>query len=410
MPPNRKGEERSTASDLTRIGRNSERYHGIVNPPVFRASTILHPTLEDFENREERREQPGEVVYGLNGTPTTYALEDAVAHLEGAERALALPTGLAAVTVAILACAKAGDHILVADNVYQPTRTFCNAFLGPMGVTTTFFDPGISADIATLFRDNTRLVFFESPGSLTFEVSDVPAICQAAQAAGVKVAFDNTWATPLFFRPLDVGADISIQAGTKYLAGHADVMAGMVSANGALAMRLRKLAHRLGFSISPDDCYLALRGLRTLSLRLDRHEASAMKIAQWLETRPEVARVLHPGLESHPDHELWRRDFGRSTGLFGIVLAQEYPFGALAEMVDGYALFGIGASWGGYESLVMPAHPEKLRTATAWEASQPCLRYHVGLEDPDDLIDDLAAGFDRLNAASSNDAGQGNRR
>ena len=389
------------ASMLLRIGRDPRKQRGVVNPPIYRASTIIYDSLEEFDSRGERRFDHDEVVYGLNGTPTTFAFEEAMAEIEGAERALALPSGLAAVAVAFLCCVKSGDHVLVADTVYQPTRTFCLTALEKFGVETTFYDPRVGDGISKLFRPNTRLVFMESPGSLTFEIQDVPAISAAARSAGIPAALDNTWATPLLFRPFDHGADISIQAATKYIGGHADLMLGTVSASGDLALEVRKVAYRFGYCVGPEECYLGLRGLRTLAVRLERHQQNGLRLARWLEKRPEVHQVLHPALEGHPDHAIWKRDFRGACGLFSVVLNRPYPRSAIAAMVEGYELFGLGASWGGYESLVMPGYPEKLRTASTWKAPGPLIRYHAGLDDPDDLIADLEAGFERLHAGSA---------
>jgi cystathionine beta-lyase len=281
------------------------------------------------------------------------------------------------------------------DSVYQPVRTFCDRFLKRFGVETTYYDPLAGAGIAALIRPNTRVVYLESPGSLTFEVQDVPAIAEAAHAAGALVIFDNTWATPLCCKPLRLGADVVVHAATKYLVGHSDAMLGVVVASAALWRKIKLNGHGMGFAAAPDDCYLALRGLRTLSVRLRRHEASALALARWLALRPEVERLLHPALPGDPGHALWKRDFTGACGLFGVVL-KPCPEPALAAMLDGLKLFGMGFSWGGYESLILPAKPAQLRTATQWEAAGPTLRIHAGLEDPQDLIADLEAGFARL--------------
>jgi cystathionine beta-lyase len=392
--------ERSKMKDDTTIvhaGRHPYQNHGIVNPPVYHASTVLFRTLDEWEAARDARETPGLVLYGRRGTPTTFAFQDAVAALEGADACIALPSGLAAVTVPLLAYLGAGDHLLMSDSVYGPARRFADTMLRRIGVETTFYDPAVGADIATLIRPETKVVYLESPGSLTFEMQDVPAIARAARTAGAVSMIDNTWATPLYFKPLAHGVDISIQAATKYIVGHSDAMLGTVSANADRFAPIRDTAWSLGMSAAPDDCYLGQRGLRTLSARLARHQESALRVATWLTGRPEVERVLYPALPGDPGHAVWKRDCTGASGLFGVVL-REATRSALAAMLDSYAYFGMGASWGGYESLVMPTQPEKLRSATTWATPGRTVRYHIGLEDPDDLIADLAAGFDRFNA------------
>jgi cysteine-S-conjugate beta-lyase len=371
--------------------------HGIINPPVYHASTVLFPSVAALE--EAVRDRFDRVYYGRYGTPTTFALEEAVAALEQGDRAIALPSGLAAIAATLTALLKAGDHLLMVDSAYEPVRTLCNRTLARFGVTTTYYDPLIGAGIADLIRPETRLVYLESPGSLTFEVQDVPAIAAAAHAAGALVAMDNTWATPLFFKPFRHGADISIHAATKYIVGHSDAMLGLVVTKDPHYRTIKTSAQAMGYCAAPDDCYLALRGLRTLSVRLQRHQETGLALARWLRQRPEVAQVLHPGLPDDPGHTLWRRDFSGATGLFSIVL-NPVPKAALAAMLDGMTLFGMGFSWGGFESLILPVKPETVRTATSWSAPGPTLRLHAGLEDPQDLIADLERGFDRLRAAS----------
>ena len=383
---------------LTHLGNDPHANHGVVNPPVYHASTILFERLDDFEARHDRA---GRVTsYGRNGTPGFFALEQAVNGLEGAAGTVITSSGLAAVTSALLAFAAAGDHVLITDAAYLPTRRFCERFLTRLGVSVEFYDPTIGAGIARLLRPETRLVFLESPGSLTFEVQDAPAIAAAAKTAGAVVLMDNTWATPLYFKPLQMGVDVSIQAATKYLGGHSDLMLGLISTTAEHEPRVRRNVQGLGQCAGPDDIYLALRGLRTLGARLPRHQETGLKLAAWLAERPEVAQVLHPALPGTPGHEIWRRDFTGASGLFGLVLARPYPRAALAAMIEGLELFGIGASWGGYESLITLAHPERSRSATAWQAPGPCLRIHAGLEDADDLIADLTAGFARLARAA----------
>lgn len=382
---------------LCHAGNHPAENHGIINPPVYRASTVLFPSVAAFEEGHRGR-LSGAVYYGRYGTPTTFALEEAVAALEGGGKALALPSGLAAIAVALTAFVRAGDHILVADAVYDPTRAVCTRLLARFGVETTFYDPLVGAGIAELLRPNTRLVYLESPGSLTFEMQDVPAIVAAAHAAGALAVMDNTWATPLLYKPFRHGVDVIVHSATKYLAGHADTMLGLLVAQPEHHQTLKAAAHGMGYGVGPDDCYLALRGLRTLGPRLRRHEENGLILARWLMERPEVARVLHPALPHDPGHAIWKRDFAGSNGLFGVVLK---PVGdaAVAAMLDGLGLFGLGVSWGGYESLAMRVRPEAHRTATRWEAAGPTLRFHVGLEDPQDLIADLERGFARLRAA-----------
>jgi len=307
------------------------------------------------------------------------------------------PSGLAAITTAVLAVVNAGDHILVTDSVYRPTRHFCDTVLTRLGVETTYYDPLIGSGIGDLIRDNTRLVYVESPGSQTFEMQDLPAIAEVAHSRDVLVFFDNTWGTPLFCQPFALGADISIQAATKYIIGHADAMLGVVTANDKTAAALRNLHGTLGLCAGPDDVYLGLRGMRTMAVRLNRHSESALAMANWLREREEVARVLHPALEDDPGHAIWKRDFTGSSGLFSVIL-KPCSKDAVAAMLDDLALFGMGFSWGGFESLVVPFDPRAYRTATQWDAEGPALRFHIGLEDVADLQADLDAGFARLRA------------
>jgi cystathionine beta-lyase len=383
---------------LGHLGRDPKAFHGAVNIPVYHASTILFDNLDAYDDRRRYLEK-GKVNYGLNGTPTTFALEEAVAKLECGSGCIAVSSGLAAITCAILALVECGDHILVSDSVYQPTRKFCDGMLRRLGVETSYYDPTVGADIAALIRPNTRLVFLESPGSLTFEVQDVPAIAKAAKAAGASVLLDSTWAASLLCRPFDLGADISIQAGTKYVVGHSDAMLGLITTSETYEERVRLAAWQLGQCAGPDDVYLGLRGLRTLSVRLSRHQETGLTLARWLAERPEVERVLHPGLPGDPGHEIWRRDFTGASGLFGVVLRPPCPRAAVAALIEGMALFGLGSSWGGYESLMIATYPERIRSATTWGAPGRTLRIHAGLEDPADLIADLEAGFERFKRA-----------
>ncbi|HEY4943507.1 MAG TPA: cystathionine beta-lyase [Rhizomicrobium sp.] len=376
---------------LASAGRESKAHFGVVNTPVYRASTILYPDIA----RLEARDMP--FTYGRRGNPTVKSLEDAVTALEGAARTVLLPSGLNAAASAILVACSAGDHLLMADTCYAPTRSFCDKTLKRFGVETTYYDPTIGAGIAALFQPNTRAVFCESPGSLTFEVQDVPAIAGVARARGAALLLDNTWATPLHYPALARGADLSIQAVTKYIGGHSDLMMGYVAANERYAARLLEYHDNAGLYVSGDDCFLALRGLRTLAVRLKRHQETALTLARWLQGRPEVSRVLYPALEGDPGHDLWRRDFTGACGLFGVVLKPASK-AAVTAMIDGLAHFGLGFSWGGYESLLVPADIK--RSATRFAAEGPVIRIHAGLEAPEDLIADLTLGFERLKAAS----------
>jgi cystathionine beta-lyase len=371
---------------LVEGGRKPREQFGAVNTPVYRASTILFPDTETLLKESQA------YTYGRRATPTTRALEEALCDLEDGARTVLTPSGLSACTLAILAVCSAGDHLLITDNAYGPTRHFCEGVLKRFGVEAEFFEPN-TKDIAKLFRANTKAVFLESPGSQSFEVQDVPAIATAARAKGIAVILDNTWATPLFFDALGKGADLSVLAVTKYIGGHADVNAGAITANAAYAERLAVTHHQIGFALASDEAFLALRGLRTLAVRLKRHQETALTLARWLQTRPEVARVLYPALESDPGHAIWKRDFTGATGLFGVVLKPASDK-AVAAMLDGLEHFGMGYSWGGFESLIIPAR--FARTHKTFRAEGPVLRIHAGLEDVEDLKADLAAGFERL--------------
>jgi cystathionine beta-lyase len=381
------------ATQVLHVGRHPRKYMGAVNTPVFRATTMLFPRMDDLE-QAARGEYPG-LSYGLHGLPTVTDLQQAIAALEGGHAALAVPSGLAATTFPLLALCRAGDHVLVTDVVYGPTRRFCENHLRRLGVDVSYYDPQAGAAIERDFRPNTRVVFTESPGSLTFEVQDIPAIAEVAHARGARVVMDNTWATPLGFRAFDHGVDVSVHAATKYIGGHSDVLLGVMVANEATHPLLHRLWTDMGVAASTDDCFLGLRGLRTLHLRMAQHQASATKIATWLASRPEVSEVLYPPLPGARGHALWKRDFTAASGLFGVIL-KPVSRDRIAAMLDGLRLFGMGWSWGGYESLVIPTYPERTRSVTRWEAEGPCLRFAVGLDDPDDLIADLEAGFARL--------------
>lgn len=381
---------------LVHAGRDPDRDGGVVNPPVSRASTVLYPTLEAFARRGEGDARYRAARYGAYGTANTLALADALAELEGGAGAVVTSTGLSAVTLALTAFLRAGDHLLMTDSAYQPTRAFCDEVLTRFGVETTYYDPLVGADIGGLMRPNTRVVFTESPGSLTFEVQDIPAIAEAAHRRGVLLLLDNTWSAGLFFKPFDHGVDVSIQAATKYVAGHSDAVIGSITAaTEALFRRIKNTTMAFGDIAAPDTSYLALRGLRSMASRLRQQQEAGLKIAGWLRDRPEVKRVLYPALPGDPGHTIWKRDFTGACSLFGVVLHTSDEI-AVARVVDHYRYFKIGASWGGFESLVIPAYPARLRTAVAWTEPGFVLRYHVGLEAPEDLLEDLEEGFERL--------------
>ena len=378
---------------LTHIGRNPAQTHGTVNTPVYRTSTVVFPDLESYENRDP--DDFKSMRYGIHGTPTTWAFEEAVAKMEGGYQAVALPSGLAAITVALAAFCKNGDHLLVTDSAYAPTRMFCERQLRPNGVDVEYYDPLIGAGIKKLLRPNTKAVFCEPPGSLTFEMQDIPAIAAAAHARGIPVLSDNTWGTPYFFRSFERGVDVSIHAATKYIVGHSDVLMGIVVTNEKYWLPLRHAVADYGFCVSPDDCYLALRGLRTIGVRMKQQMANALEVARWLQCQPQVLRVLYPALEDDPGHAVWKRDFDGAASLFGVVL-RPATREKVKAVVNALQLFGIGSSWGGYESLITAPQPEKVRSATQWNPGGPVIRLHIGLEDPADLIADLAQALPRL--------------
>jgi len=383
----------SAETILTHLGRHPEDHFGFVNTPVFRGSTVLFKTLDDLENQT----QP--YLYGRAGNPTTRSVEVMVTELEGAFDTHLLPSGLSAITVAILACVKAGDEILVTDSVYEPARIFCDKFLTTMGITTRYYDPRIGGGIADLIGEKTKAIFVESPGSATFEVQDLPAIVAAAKAAGIRVIVDNSWATPLFHHPLKLGADIVLHAATKMFIGHSDAFGGTVSATEEAWPDVARIRRLLGLFTSGDEAFLMARGMRTLAIRMKEHNSRALEFAQWMEGLEGVKKVFHPGLPSHPDHALWKRDFSGSGSLFSALLAPA-PRAALAAMVDGFELFSMGYSWGGYESLCIPVNPRKMRTATEWTEEGTLVRIHVGFEGADDLKADMKAALGRYLAGS----------
>ena len=378
------------ATLLTTVGREYAE-HGVVNPAVYRASTITFPTFESYKTYDQK------YTYGRRGTPTSRAIEDAIAALEGGFAAKVTPSGVSAITSALLSFLRTGDHLLVLDSVYGNTRQFCDRMLPNFGIETTYYDPLVGDGLRKLIRPNTKVLFLESPGSQTFEIQDVPLLAKIAHEHDLVVMLDNTWSAGHYFKAFEHGVDISIQAATKYIIGHSDAMFGCVTCNEATWSRFKAGYELLGLFAGPDDMTLALRGLRTLDVRLERHMKSALIVAEWLRQRPEVETVLFPALSNAPGHEIWKRDFSGASGLFSIILKPK-PEPALAAMLDGMELFSMGDSWGGYESLIVPFKPT--RTITQWHPKGPSLRLHIGLEHPDDLIADLDAGFTRLNAAT----------
>jgi len=378
---------------LIHTGRRPAAHSGAVNVPVYRASTIIHPTVAALEAGNQ------EFTYGRRGTPTTRGLEASICALEAVSRTALTPSGLSACTAALMSVLKAGDHLLMVDTVYGPTRIFCKTTLKDFGVSTTYYAPGTTPDaLHALMQPNTKAVFLESPGSGTFEVQDLPALAAVAHAGGASVLVDNTWATPLLCKPLLLGADLSINAATKYIVGHADALLGTITANETHVARMMDFHGRFGLTVSGDDAYLGQRGLRTMAIRLARHQETALKLAAWFSARPEVTRVLYPALPADPGHALWKRDFRGASGLFGVEL-KPCAQSAVAAMLDGFELFGMGWSWGGFESLAVTTKIVR-KIDGGYRPAGPLLRFHAGLEDADDLIADLATGFDRLNGAT----------
>ena len=394
--------DRKPLTQLAQAGRKAEwtgmpgQPGAIVNPPVWRASTILYDDVAHLRSAA-RSSTHERLFYGRKGTPTAWSLADALTEMEpGAEGTMLFPSGVAAIACALLSVLKPGDQLLMVDSAYDPTRNFCEQMLKSYGIETIYYDPvADSVSIDQLIHENTRAIFLESPGSLTFEVQDISAITALAKEKGIVTLLDNTWATPFFFPALAHGVDITILACTKYIVGHSDVMLGSVTASPEYFPKLRQTAHLLGQMVSPDDAWLASRGLRTLGVRLNQHQDSALQIARWLAEQPDVARVLHPALPSCPGHENWARDFSGSSGLFSFVLKGRGEE-ARAALIDGLEHFGIGYSWGGFESLALPVDPARYRTATIWQAEGPLVRLQIGLEDPADLIADLDVGLARF--------------
>ncbi|WP_417277355.1 cystathionine beta-lyase [Castellaniella sp.] len=379
--------------------RSPKDYGGTVNPPVCRASTIVFESMQDMDERQDaiNHDQAGVMWYGRKGTPTTFALQESIAYLEGGYRTLLASSGLAACIAALSTFVKSGDHVLMSDSVYGPTRHYATEVLSRYDIKTTFYDPQIGSGIEALIQPSTRVVYVESPGSQTFEMQDIPAIADCAHRHGARVVLDNTWASPLYFQPFEHGVDVSVQACTKYITGHSDALLGSITTTKDAWHEVRNHVYAHGLNAGPDDIYLAQRGLRTLSVRLERHQHNALAVAHWLAAQTAVEQVLYPALPGAPGHEIWKRDFTGASGLMGLVLKPCSPQ-ALRDFVDSLELFHLGFSWGGFESMVMPQIDIPTRVASQWPYKGPLVRLHIGLESPDDLIADLKTGFTRLSA------------
>ncbi len=382
-----------TATRLAHSGRTTHAHYGFVNTPVYRGSTVL------FEDTKQLKSRNAKYIYGRKGTPTTNSLSDLVTELEGGTGTILAPSGLGAITISLLAFLEAGDHVLITDSVYRPTRHFADEMLTKLGVEIEYYDPLIGAGISNLLRENTRILYLEAPGSQTMEMQDIPALVKAAKAhdgaRDIYTIIDNTWATSIFFKALDFGVDITLQAGTKYMGGHSDIMLGAATANERAWPLLNKHNSALGMCAGTEEAYLGLRGLRTMELRLKQHMASGLELAVWLEQRPEIAEVMHVGLPSNPGYEIWKRDFKGSSGLFSVIL-NPVSEDCVAAFLDELTLFGLGYSWGGFESLAIPFDPSTYRSISEWKDKGPALRFHIGLENSADLIADLEAGFRKL--------------
>ncbi|MEQ8736233.1 MAG: cystathionine beta-lyase [Rhodospirillaceae bacterium] len=386
---------------LVHGGAHPERFDGAVNPPVFRVSTVVSATVEEM--RQRSKHPPGVLAYGRAGTPTHWALQEAIADLEGYKHCLALPSGMAGILISILGLCSSSDHILVAENVYGPIRLVCCDRLKGWGLNAELFDSSIGANVEKLIRPNTKMIILESPGSLTFDMTDIPAIAAVAKQHGILIMADNTWATPLLIDSPALGIDISVQSGTKYIGGHSDVAIGTLCVDDDdMHQKLKWTSLLFGYGLSPDDAYLALRGLRTLGVRLQRHEENARTVTTWLSERDEVERVMYPALKSDPGYTIWQRDFSGANGLFGVMFKQRVSQAAVDHFLNALNIFLRGFSWGGYESLAMSTSGDSIkRPVSEWKATGPTIRLHVGLENPKDLIDDLAQAFDAMNSFSA---------
>ncbi|MCL1068174.1 cystathionine beta-lyase [Shewanella olleyana] len=391
------------ATQIVSVGREKKYSKGIINPPVYRASTVVFDTMDDMRFAIKNKTN-GEMFYGRRGTPTHFSFQQAISELEGGAGTALYPSGAGAISGALLSFLKSGDHLLMVDSAYEPTRDLCNKLLAGFGIETTYYDPLIGEGIKELIKPNTKVLFLESPGSITMEIQDVPTLSRIAHEHDMVVMLDNTWASPINSRPFEMGVDISIQAATKYIVGHSDVMMGTATANEAHWEQLRENSYIMGQTTSPDDVYLAARGLRTLGVRMAQHDKNALKVANWLASRPEVDHLRHPAFETCPGHEFYQRDFSGGNGLFSFVLKQG-NLASVTAFVENMRHFKMGFSWGGYESLILGVFGiDRLRTATKWDTSKPLIRLHIGLEDPDDLIADLTAAFERFNEVIENNS------
>jgi cystathionine beta-lyase len=390
------------ATRIVHAGRDPKEQGWMVNPPIYQSSTIVFPTLKDLIYAERGYSnndlvEPYELKYGRYGTQTNFALERAIAEIDGGYNSFVTASGAAAINTALVAFLKQGDHMLLVDNVYSPTRSFADKFLKKLGIETTYYDPKIDEDIKKLIKKNTKVIFLESPGSLSFEIQDVPAICKVAKKMGIVTIVDNSWASGIYFKPLEHGADVVVTALTKYINGHSDTMMGAITVQEKHFRVMYEAFRYMAVTAAPFSSYMVQRGMRTTKIRMDHCFKSALELAQWLEARPEVEKVLYPALESDENHKLWKRDFTGAAGLFTIILDRKYSNESLARMVDKLHYYAMGYSWGGYESLILPIDPSGVRSITKWAYSnKTCLRINVGLEDIQDLKDDLEAGFKRL--------------
>jgi len=390
------------ATRIVHAGRDPKEQGWMVNPPIYQSSTIVFPTLKDLIYAERGYSnndlvEPYELKYGRYGTQTNFALERAIAEIDGGYNSFVTASGAAAINTALVAFLKQGDHMLLVDNVYSPTRSFADKFLKKLGIETTYYDPKIGEDIKKLIKKNTKVIFLESPGSLSFEIQDVPAICKVAKKMGIVTIVDNSWASGIYFKPLEHGADVVVTALTKYINGHSDTMMGAITVQEKHFRVMYEAFRYMAVTAAPFSSYMVQRGMRTTKIRMDHCFKSALELAQWLEARSEVEKVLYPALESDENHKLWKRDFTGAAGLFTIILDRKYSNESLARMVDKLHYYAMGYSWGGYESLILPIDPSGVRSITKWAYSnKTCLRINVGLEDIQDLKDDLEAGFKRL--------------